>query len=156
MKRNILLIIGIAISTTIFAQSSPHNILRKYKNDDGVISVKFDGDVMELLNSKDGEEIKSELEFMEIILFREGTDISKSDEVNLKSGLEAQNYELLINAKEGKNRVKVMGLDEGDTLSQVYVNAKTEKGNVYVIVKGKLFFEELKNLNLDKIDKFLD
>jgi len=145
-----------AITATTFAQGTPHNILRKYKNNDGVMSLKFEGDVLDLINRKDGEELKSKLDYMDIIVFKEGSDLSDSDRTALKQSLSNDNFEMLINAKDGKNKVKIMGLDTGDNLSHVFVNANTEKANIYVVIKGELFFEELKDLNLEKVDNIFD
>jgi len=155
MKKILLTALTLIIGISTYAQS-PHNILRQYKNNDGVMSLKFDGDIMGMLDNDNGEEIKSELEFMDVIMFKEGGDISDADKAKLKAGLEADNYELLINAKDKGNRVKVMGLQEGETISQVFINANTEKANIYVVVKGKLYFDELKKLNLDRVDNFFD
>ena len=155
MKNQILTILCMCICMSIFAQS-PHNILREYKNNDGVVSLKFDGDIMGLLNSTDGEEIRSELDYMDIIVFKEGTDITESDGTKLKAALKAENYELLINVKDGKNRIKVMGQDEGETISKVFINANTDKANIYVVVAGTIFFDELQNLNLEGIDNIFD
>lgn len=155
MKKQFLTLLMLSVCMSIFAQS-PHNILREYKNNDGVVSLKFDGDIMGLLNSKDGKEIKSELEYMDIIIFKEGTDMTDSDQKSLHKALVDDNYEILINAKDGKNRVKVMGQDQGDTISKVFINADTEKANIYVVVAGKIYFDELQNLNLDKIDNIFD
>ncbi len=155
MKKLILVSLSMVFAISIFAQS-PHNILRKYKNNDGVMSVKFEGDVLDLLKNElsenEGKEIKSELEYMDIIVFREGTSISEADKVKLKNALASENYELLINVKDGKNKVKILGLSNGDTISKVFVNADTEKFNVYMVIKGEIYFEDLKNLDLGKID----
>jgi len=155
MKKILLTALTLIIGISTYSQS-PHNILRQYKNNDGVMSLKFDGDIMGMLDSPDGEEIKSELEYMEVIMFKEGGDLTEADQAKLKAGLKADNYELLINAKDKGNRVKVMGLQEGETISQVFINADTEKANIYIVVKGKLYFDELKKLNLDKVDNFFD
>ena len=133
MKKLTITCLSLMFTLTVFAQS-PHNLLRQYKNNDGVMAIKFDGDVMGILDQVDGAEIKSELEYMDIIVFKEGTDITDADQAKLKSGLEKEKYELLVNVKDGKNRVRVMGLDNGDTISQVFINANTEKANIYVCI----------------------
>jgi len=155
MKKQFLTLVFLSVCMSVFAQS-PHNILREYKNNDGVVSLKFDGDIMGLLNSDNGEEIKSELDYMDIIIFKEGTDMTAGDQKSLHNSLTQDNYELLINAKDGKNRVKVMGQNEGETITKVFINANTEKANIYVVVAGKIYFEELQNLNLDKIENIFD
>lgn len=156
MKYLSSLLLLLAICTASMAQSEPHNILRKYKNNDGVMALKFEGDVMNMLQKADGQPLKSDLEYMDIIVFKKDTDISKADQAALMQSLANDNFELLINARAGGNKIKLLGLDNGESLSHVFLNANTEEVNVYVVMKGSLYFEELKDINLDKLENFMD
>lgn len=149
-----MIVFALLFSMTAFSQN-PYNILRKYKNDDGVVAIKFEGDMLNLLKSE-GETLKSELDYMDIIVFKEGKDMKKEDKKELTSLLKKENFQMLINAKHEQGKLKIMGLDGGDWISKVYANVQSDKANVYVVMKGKIYFEELQKLNVDKLGNFLD
>lgn len=155
MKKIILSLCMMAFAVAVFGQN-PHNILRKYKNNDGVMSVKFEGDILDMLEGTEEEPIKSTLKYVDIVFFKEGQDLSEADQQALKTELKNSDYEMLINVKDDGKQIKVMGVDGGETIKKAYVSVKAKEFNVYVVVEGNIYFDELSKINLDKVDGLFD
>jgi len=125
------------------------NIFRKYKNDSGVISWQFEGDLASFLNRKDGEAIKSNIESVEFILFNEGKNISDNDQEKLKKKIDGDNYELLIQARDQGKNIKILGIEDGDVIKKVFAQIKSDDYNIYFFLTGKIYLEDLSELNFD-------
>jgi len=135
------------------AQYAVDNIFRKYKNDSGVIAWQFEGDISSFLDRKDGESIKSTVESVEFILFNEGKNISEKDQDKLKDKIEADNYETLIQARDKGKKIKILGIEDGDVIRKVFAQVKSDDYNVYFFLTGKIFLEDLSELNIDGLMK---
>jgi len=148
--KNILVILLFAIaSLTANAQYGVDNVFRKYKNDPGVISWQFEGDITSFMNRKDGKSIKSSVDGVEFILFNEGKNISEKDEEKLKRKIDGDNYEVLIDARDKGNKVKILGIEDGDIIKKVFAHVEKDEMNIYFFLTGKIFLEDLSALNMD-------
>ena len=148
--KNLLAILIFTIATiSLNAQYGVDNIFRKYKNDSGVISWQFEGDLASFLNRKDGEAIKSNIESVEFILFNEGKNISDNDQEKLKKKIDGDNYELLIQARDQGKNIKILGIEDGDVIKKVFAQIKSDDYNIYFFLTGKIYLEDLSELNFD-------
>jgi hypothetical protein len=148
--RKISLIIVMAISCISLSQgqSSIEKIFRKYKNDQDVVSLSFKGDLSNLLRNKEFE-LKSKIEGCEFFMFDGKNNISKSDESKIKSAIAKDKYEILINMRDKTTKANVYAISNGDTLSKVYATANINNKNIYLILTGRIFFEELSKLDFN-------
>jgi len=153
MKNLIAVLILSITSISLSAQYGVDNIFRKYKNDSGVIAWQFEGDLSSFLDRKDGKSIKSSIESVEFILFNEGKNISEKDQDKLKSKIESDNYETLIQARDKGKRIKILGIEDGDVIKKVFAQVKSEEYNIYFFLTGKIFLEDLSELNIDGLMK---
>lgn len=153
MKNIIAILIFTITSIGLNAQYAVDNIFRKYKNDSGVIAWQFEGDLASFLDRKDGEAIKSSIESVEFILFNEGKNISDKDKDKLKEKIKDDNYETLIQARDKGQKIKIMGIEDGDVIRKVFAQVKSEDYNVYFFLTGKIFLEDLSELNIEGLMK---
>lgn len=153
MKNILAILIFTMCSLSMSAQYAVDNIFRKYKNDSGVIAWQFEGDISSFLDRKDGESIKSTVESVEFILFNEGKNISEKDQDKLKDKIEADNYETLIQARDKGKKIKILGIEDGDVIRKVFAQVKSDDYNVYFFLTGKIFLEDLSELNIDGLMK---
>ena len=153
MKNLLVLLIFTFTTIGLNAQYGVDNILRKYKNDPGVIAWQFEGDLASFLNRKDGEAVKSSIESVEFILFNEGKNISEKDQAKLKKRIESDNYEMLVQARDKGKKIKILGIEEGDIIKKVFAQVKNDDYNVYFFLTGKIFLEDLSALDIDSLMK---
>jgi len=152
--KNLLIILIFTITTiSLNAQYGVDNIFRKYKNDSGVIAWQFEGDLSSFLDRKDGESIKSSIESVEFILFNEGKNISDEDQEKLKLKIESDNYETLIQARDKGQKIKILGIEDGDVIKKVFAQVKSKDYNVYFFLTGKIYLEDLTELNIEGLMK---
>ncbi len=152
--KNLIAILIFTISTiSVSAQYGVDNIFRKYKNDSGVISWQFEGDLASFLDRKDGKSIKSSIESVEFILFNEGKNISEKDQDKLKRKIDSDNYEVLIQARDEGKKIKILGIEEGDVIKKVFAQVKSDEYNVYFFLTGKIYFEDMSELNIEGLMK---
>ncbi len=149
MKNLIAILIFTITAIGLNAQYGVDNIFRKYKNDSGVIAWQFEGDLSSFLDRKDGKSIKSSIESVEFILFNEGKNISEKDQAKLKRKVESDNYEVLVQARDKGKRIKILGIEDGDVINKVFAQVKSDEYNVYFFLTGKIFLEDLSELNID-------
>ena len=156
MKNIITVLLISFISISASAQYGVDNIFRKYKNDKGVIAWQFEGDISKLMKTKDGSSIKSTLESVDFVMFSEDMDISEKDKVKLKERIASDNYEVLIQARDKGQNVKIMGIEEGDTIKKVFAQIKYEKMSAYFFLTGKIYLDDLNNINYESLLEGLD
>ena len=143
-----------------FGQNSIETVLRKYKNDDGVISLNFTGDLSKLIKNECGD-LKTKIESCEVLVFDAKESISAEDKAKLRSALQKDKYEALMNVKDKRGKINVQAISTGETLKKVFAEVTTEGKQIYLIFTGKLYFDELSKLNLnfeggDVFKDFLD
>ncbi|MBK8700198.1 MAG: DUF4252 domain-containing protein [Saprospiraceae bacterium] len=161
MNRLLLtLVCLVMLIQTSTAQNSIERVLRKYKNDDGVISMNFAGDLSKLLKNDCGD-LKTKIESCEVLIFEGNQGLTSNDKTKLKSAIEVDKYETLMNVKDKKGKINLQAISRDGVLNKVFEEVTAEGKNIYIIFSGKLYFEELSQLNLnfaggDVFKDFLD
>ncbi len=151
MKNTITILFLSFISISLSAQYGVDNIFRKYKNDKGVIAWQFEGDISKMLNTKDGTAIKSTLESVDFVMFAEDMDISEKDQIKLNNKIETDGYDMLIQARDKGQKIKIMGIEEGDTIKKVFAQMKYKNNSAYFFLTGKIYLEDLNNINYESL-----
>jgi hypothetical protein len=146
---------GICISLILFiatfnlySQKDIDHILRKYKNDQGVVNMNFTGDVVKYIKSSNVT-LESIIDDVDVLIFENNTDISQKDKSGIQAALTTNKYDMLIDIKNKDHKVSLYTMDKGDFISKVYANVKTTDANVYFIISGKIKLDELGKLNLN-------
>lgn len=146
MKNYILLtIFSIVLSSVAFGQSTVEGVLRKYRNDDNVTSIMYEGDNLKKY-LKQNENIKSSVEFIDVMVFKKDTGISTKDKAKINTLLQTQAYETLIDVKSKEGKAKVMGISNADKLTNVYIELKAEDMSIYAMLKGSVLLTELSKI----------
>lgn len=146
MKNYILLtIFSIVLSSVAFGQSTVEGVLRKYRNDDNVTSIMYEGDNLKKY-LKQNESIKSSVEFIDVMVFKKDTGISTKDKAKINTLLQTQAYETLIDVKSKEGKAKVMGISSADKLTNVYIELKADDMSIYAMLKGSVLLAELSKI----------
>ncbi|HMS98300.1 MAG TPA: DUF4252 domain-containing protein [Saprospiraceae bacterium] len=148
MKRNIFTALLLMGTSLLFSQNAIEKVLRKYKNDDGVISLNFAGDLSKFLKNECGD-LKTKIESCEVLIFEGKSAVSSEDKTKLKSALASDKYETLMNVKDKKGKINIQAISNGESLKKVYAEVSAEGRQIYLVFTGKLYFEELSKLNLN-------
>ncbi|MBK9735757.1 MAG: DUF4252 domain-containing protein [Saprospiraceae bacterium] len=132
----------------ISAQSNIDQVLRKYKNDEGVMNMNFTGDVLKVLKSSDSK-LKSTVDIVDVLVFKMKDDINQTDKQKIETFLAKEKYDLLINIRNKDQKVKLYAIDSGQYLNKIYAHVNSPDMNAYFIMSGKIIFEELAKLGMD-------
>lgn len=131
-----------------YGQKNIDQVLRKYKNDEGVVNMNFTGEVLKKFNeSKD--KIKSTVDNVDIVMFKSKEDISAADKLKIKEVITRDKYDLLIDVKNKDQKVKLYAKENGDFLNHVFAQVNYDDMNIYFILSGNIIFEELAKLGMD-------
>lgn len=148
MKKNILTCLLVLTTLLMYSQNSIEKVLRKYKNDEGVISLNFAGDLSKFLKNECGD-LKTKIESCEVLVFEGKSGVSTEDKTKLKSALASDKYETLMNVKDKKGKINIQAISNGESLKKVFAEVTAEGKQIYLVFTGKLYFEELSKLNLN-------
>ncbi|MFT4534706.1 MAG: hypothetical protein ACJA1A_001993 [Saprospiraceae bacterium] len=152
MKNIITILLVSFISLSVSAQYGVDNIFRKYKNNKGVAAWQFEGNIANMLKTKDGNEIKSSLESVDFVMFiEEGTDITDKDRQKLKEKIASDGYELLVQARDKGQKLQLMGIQNDDVITKVFAQVSFEKRSAYFFLTGKIFLEDLNNIEFESL-----
>jgi len=126
------------------SQKDVYHVLRKYKNDQGVVSYDMEGDFTNLFKDRN---LKSKLTKMNILVMGEDFNFDKSDQTEIDRILNNLNYELLINVKNVDGKIKLYAIDTGKYLSNLYLMGDYQGKKILVTINGEVYFEELSQLS---------
>ena len=143
-----LLIIIVAFSGTVHAQKNIDQVLRKYKNDGGVMNLNFTGEVLNMLNENKSK-LKSTIDVVDVLIFENKNDINASDKIKIKDVLSRYKFDLMIDIKNKTQNVKLYALEDGAFLNKIYAHVNSPEMNAYFVLSGKIIFEELAKLGMD-------
>ena len=149
MKNIIILVVLILVSGITYGQKNVDQVLRKYKNDEGVVSMNFSGESLKEFSNNSKKQIKSIVDNVDILLFDGKIDIDKADKAKIQSVLTRDKYDLLFDVKHKDGKVKVYATESGPHLTKLYAHVNTVGQNVHLILTGKIILEELSDLGLN-------
>lgn len=142
-------------TTSSFAQTGISNLMRKYKNDSKVATIKYEGDKFKNFFTNNSA-IKTKMEFIDIMTFSKNYDITEEDRSKIKVLLQKDQFEELINAKSKEGTIKVYAATSKDVIKSLYASIKTDNTIYYVLMKGNIYLEELgtigSKLNISQLD----
>lgn len=136
------------VSFQTLGQKNIDQVLRKYKNDEGVVNMNFTGEILKMINASD-KKLKSAVDLVDIIIFKNTEDIDNEDKKSIQGVLTRDKFDLLVDIKNKSQKVKLYALDAGPYLNKVYAQVHSPEMNAYFILSGKIIFEELGKLGMD-------
>ena len=143
-----LIVAFISLTTGLMAQRSLQNTIRKYKNNENVVSLNYKQEVNDYFDSKK-KKFKTWIDAIDIIAFKDGSDVSPSDLSVIKENLNNEKYELLINAKQKDGKLELYTLGPDEEIKKIFAHVKKEKYNIYFTMTGKIVLDELPELGLE-------
>jgi hypothetical protein len=145
------------MSFVLNAQSSIESVMRKYKNDQNVTSVKYQGENLNKAILRNNKKLKTKLEYVDVIAFGKGSIMAEKDRLKIKAILTQQKFDELINVKSKEGKIKINTLYKNDIISMIYGHYDSNaNGNFHVILSGIIYLEEvteiISSLNLKELD----
>jgi hypothetical protein len=141
-------ILCFVFSVVIYGQKNIDQVLRKYKNDEGVVNMNFTGEILKMINASD-KKIQSTVDLVDIIVFKNTEDIDNDDKKAIQTVLTRDKFDLLVDVKNKSQKVKLYALDSGTYLNKIYAQIHSPDMNAYFILSGKIIFNELAKLGMD-------
>jgi hypothetical protein len=149
MKIILAIFFTLLISFTAQSQHELELTFKKYQNNTNATSIVFDDNIMSYLKNKD-KDFNTNIEKVEILLFTPDQNLSESDQNKINRAIDADNYDLLVNAKTKEGKAKMYGLSENDDVLKVlYAQVKSDHAHIYFLLKGNIHFEELAEMGLN-------
>ncbi len=152
MRPFITILLLASLSVSSYSQNSIDQVLRKYRNDEGVVSLNFTGEALKQFATA-AEKIKSTVESVDVLVFEKGSNVSPSDLSKIQGFLTTTKYDKLVDVKHKDGKVKLYAIDNGPYLSKIYAIVNSPEMNAYVEIKGKVIFSELGELGLNFNEK---
>lgn len=147
MKRLSILLLLVAMTTALSAQNKISHVLRKYKNDENVMNINLNGDLGNML-SKAEVELASKIEQLDVLVFDKGTDVSDKHKKRISEIITLNGYDLLVNAKDKKGKLKVFIRENDKHIEEVYASVFAEGINIHLIIAGEIKYEDLSKLTM--------
>lgn len=142
-------------TTSSFSQTKIESVLRKYRNDDNVMALMYEGEKLQNM-IKQNKDLKSVVNFIDIVVFKKNADVSKGDKDKIKTLLLKDGYDLLINLKSPEGKALVQGIGDENTLKKVFVQAQNEEFSIYAIMAGDVHLDEIaaiaSSVNMKELD----
>ncbi|MBK8054455.1 MAG: DUF4252 domain-containing protein [Saprospiraceae bacterium] len=91
-------ILCFVFSVVIYGQKNIDQVLRKYKNDEGVVNMNFTGEILKMINASD-KKIQSTVDLVDIIVFKNTEDIDNDDKKAIQTVLTRDKFDLLVDVK---------------------------------------------------------
>jgi hypothetical protein len=162
MKNNIhftILVLFLFFTQGLSAQSVD-KVLRKYRNDKGVASFNFAGDVGRYMQSNK-DKLKSKIETCDVLIFDPKNNLEAKDLTTLKAIVKGNSYEELINIRDKRGTANIYVISKSDdVVKEVFAMVNAEGKNIYAVIRGNILLDELSKLNMffeggTNITKFL-
>lgn len=147
MKKFILLFIFSVSVMSLSAQKKIGHVLRKYKNDENVMNINLNGDLTKMLSEGDME-IASKIELLDVLVFSKGTDVKDKHKLDIESALSSQGFDLLVNVKDEKGKLKLYTKENDDFIEEIYAHVFTNDLNIHLILAGEIQYSDLSKLDL--------
>ena len=144
-------------SFVLKSQESIESIFRRYKNDENVTSIKYQGDNLNKFLNKSKLKLKTSLDYVDIIGFDKNENLSEKDRLKIKEVLKKQKFEELINIRSKDGKVWINALSGPDNIQKIYGHFVSDTlGTYHVVLSGDIFLEEMgqivSSLNLKELD----
>ena len=147
MKNFILLIIFSASVMSLSAQKKIEHVLRKYKNDENVMNINLNGDLTKMLSQGDVD-LSSKIELLDVLVFSKGTDVKDKHKAAIKTAINEQGFDLLVNVKDKQGKIKLYTRENDQYIEEIYAHVFTNELNIHLILAGEIQYSDLAQLNL--------
>lgn len=147
MKKLMILLVLASLATGLSAQKKISHVLRKYKNDANVMNINLNGDLSNMIKQSDME-IKSQIDLLDVLVFEKGTDVSDKHKSTIKNILNETGYDLLVNAKDKRGKLKVYIKENTEHIEELYAVLFAEGLNIHFILAGEIQYEDLSKLSM--------
>jgi hypothetical protein len=159
MTKTILIFLIMTLVAFETSAQSMDKVLRKYRNDEGVVSLNFGGDISRYMKSNEVK-MKSKIESCDVLIFNDPNNVTSKDLIAIKKLLTDNKFDEMISVKDKRGKANIYTISKGETLSHVFGILKAEKRNIYITLTGNIYLEELSKLNMffdggNDLSKFL-
>ena len=132
--------------SSISGQKSLDKLFKSYANSEDITYIKMDGSMLSYI-IKDG--MKSKLKKLDVVIMdKEHNNLTKTDFTNMKNSAKSNGFEELIMTRHKGANIQVLSKDKKDYLESIFITVQSEENSILIKLKGRIFFEEIKDLNL--------
>lgn len=148
--KHILITIFLSLSLTAFSQSTD-SILKKYADKEEVSKMSLTGDLLRMFAKEyEQREIIDKVEKINLLIFNEQERIDPADLKIIKANLKKDNFEELINARDGKMKVQILVREKGETIKNLFMLfTDGDSKQVIADMKCSLTYDDLRKVQLE-------
>jgi len=157
MKRLLIFVMALFITATSFAQKTPKEIYKKYSDAPGITAVYISPSMFRMIGKLPKIEIKdNKVDISSIIkkmdgfylLSMENTNslfrsILQQFKENMDQYMQSRTYELLLEAKEGSEQVRIYEASKGDIVTDFILLTNEANAFTFMSFSGQIPREEL-------------
>lgn len=150
MKKIVLLSI-FSICTLLINAQSTESILESYAKTDEVSKMSLTGDILRMFAKEyEQREIIDKVDKVEVYLFGENGSLKKDDLAKIKINLKKDNYEELVNVRDGEMKVKILVKEKKDVITRLFMFMENPGSQTVVAeMKCSLTYDDLRKLQLE-------
>jgi hypothetical protein len=155
MKYLLLSCLFFGITSLSFAQSKCINtFIDKYQGLENVTNINISGNILDLITSAKDEQgarkFISKLNRLRVLTIPQQGMLDGNDLMVLKQGIQASNYEELIQIRDGKDFVRIYLQENKDqVIEELLVLVEDEEDFTLVSLSGQMYYQDLQSLELD-------
>ena len=148
--KHIVIAIFLSFSLTAFSQSTS-SILEKYEDMEEVSKMSLTGDLLRMFAKEyEQREIIDKVDKINLLVFNEEVRIDPTDLKIIKANLKKDNFEELINARDGKMNVQILVKDKGETIKNLFMLfTDGDSKQVIAEMKCNLTYDDLSKIDLN-------
>ena len=152
-KSATLILAIIALSMPSFAQQGIQNFYKKYMTNEKMTNINLSGWVLEMAAkyADEGEEkeMLEKITKLRVMIMEDANLVTKTDYSDLIRDIKKDDFESLMNIKEGGDKIDLYIRDDGETITNVLVLVNGDEEFVLLSLEGNLKFSDLNDINFD-------
>jgi len=149
--KKILMLSIFSFCTLLLSAQSTETILESYAKTDEVSKMSLTGDVLRMFAKEyEQREIIDKVDKVEVYLFGENGSLKKDDLAKIKVNLKKDNYEELVNVRDGEMKVKILVKEKKDVITRLFMFMENPGSRTVVAeMKCSLTYDDLRKLQLE-------
>lgn len=153
LKSITLILAIIATSLPAFSQEGIQNFYKKYMTNEKMTNINLSGWVLQMAGEYADEgkekEMLQKITKLRVMIMEDANLVTKGDYANLIKDIRKDDFEPLMNIKDGGDKIDLYLRDDGETITNVLVLVNGDDEFVLLSLEGNLKFSDLNDINFD-------
>ena len=129
------------------------NFYNKYKKSENVRDIKIQGWLLKLAakfaDEPETHNLLRKITYLRALIIESGNPVKSSEYSNLLRSLRQDEFEPLVQLREGRSRVDLLIRENSKHITDALVVVYGEEGFILLSIEGKLRFSDLNDLKFD-------